>query len=130
MMYFQNLYAAVMTEQTPGRSTLASLSFDTDDPYAVTLGVNGYGIQFARSLLAEGGGEGDVEVYSNDDFYILFLQKQVGLVFEKARVEDFLLATEQMVPSGRESELVDWNAELQNILPPDTDSDGVDTEGE
>ncbi len=123
----------------PGASSLpvrAGLSYDAADPYAVTVafhtGVNGSGdvVQwtFARQLLTDGVtspvGQGDVQVWpstaeTEPSVVCLSLSSPSGkALFEipVSELVEFLTMTYAAVPTGSESEHVDVDAELAQLL--------------
>lgn len=123
----------------PGSSSLpvrAGLSYDAADPYAVTVafhtGVNGNGevVQwtFARQLLTDGVtapvGQGDVQVWPSTEaadgsVVCLSLSSPSGkALFEipVSELVEFLTMTYAAVPTGAESDHVDVDAELAQLL--------------
>jgi hypothetical protein len=111
----------------------ARLQYDSADPYAVHVGFRTGGDEvvawsFARQLLTEGvhseSGHGDVRVWpsagENDASGVcLSLSSPSGSAqFEAPRTGliDFLAQTYAVVPTGRESDHVDLDAELALLL--------------
>lgn len=127
----------------PGQAPLAvqaGLSYEVDDPYAVTVAFHTAGEDgqaqetvcwtFARSLLSDGligpVGAGDVEVWpgaSGDERVLcLSLTSPCGSALFEAPVEGletFLAQTYRAVPAGTESDLVDVDIELARLLGED-----------
>lgn len=89
------------------------------DPFAVTMVIhNGEEIvwKFDRELLC-GGGEGDVKVAhagsNSTGIYISSPGEGSAIfVFNRDDVIGFLTASYQMIPEGKESELIDWQEEF------------------
>ncbi|GAA2638255.1 SsgA family sporulation/cell division regulator [Actinomadura fulvescens] len=121
----------------PDRTTvplLAGLEYAADDPYAIRMAFyvgNDEPVEwiFARELLTVGivrkVGDGDVEVWpagpDNDTMLNIALSSPFGnALFEVplSPLADFLHRTYQVVPAGQESEFVDMDAELENLLWP------------
>lgn len=120
----------------PDRTTvplLAGLEYAADDPYAIRMSFyvgNDEPVEwiFARELLTVGivrkVGDGDVEVWpagSDDTTLNIALSSPFGnALFEVplSPLADFLHRTYQVVPAGQESEFVDMDAELENLLWP------------
>jgi hypothetical protein len=122
----------------PGAASLpvrADLVYDVTDPYAVQVsfhtgaGTNGEVVQwtFARQLLSDGvsvpAGEGDVQVWPSTGngapVVCLSLSSPSGrALFEVPLGElvEFLGRSYEAVPTGRESEHVDVDAELALLL--------------
>lgn len=99
-------------------TTMAQMTFNTDDPYAVRLLLSdGNDWTLSRELLMTGGGEGDVKIHMNEEFYVIFLMEQCGIVFKKAALDDFLVQCATVVPIGTEADYIDWTRELVHILP-------------
>jgi hypothetical protein len=104
------------------------LCYDPRDPYAVrarfATGTEGsVEWTFARDLLTEGlqrpSGEGDVRVWpAHGDLNVALSSPSGQALFEAPRdeVAAFLSRTYRAVPVGRESEVVDLDAELALIL--------------
>jgi len=106
----------------------ATLCFDKADPFAVRVRLRTTDVRtvtwtFARQLLIDGArrptGVGAVEVrpafHGTSRLLVLSLKSasghaEVQLPYEQ--VAAFLNETYAMVPSGAESDLVDWNSEL------------------
>ena len=109
----------------------AVLRFDKADPFAVTLRLRTTDIRtitwtFARQLLVDGTrrptGIGAVEVrpafYNGNRILVLHLRSSSGqaeIHLPHDQVTAFLNSTYAAVPSGTESDLVDWNAELAQL---------------
>jgi hypothetical protein len=120
----------------PDRTTvplLAGLEYAADDPYAIRMAFyvgNDEPVEwiFARELLTVGivrkVGDGDVEVWPagpDDTVLNIALSSPFGnALFEVplSPLADFLHRTYQVVPAGQESEFVDMDAELENLLWP------------
>lgn len=119
----------------PDRTTvplLAGLEYAADDPYAIRMAFyvgDDEPVEwiFARELLTVGivrrVGDGDVEVWPADDdgALNLALSSPFGdALFEVplSPLADFLHRTYQAVPAGEESEFIDIDAELENLLWP------------
>jgi sporulation and cell division protein SsgA len=119
-----------------GRATsgsLASLSWNTTDPYAITLLVHddetGEAAEwvFARELLVDGGGIGDVRI-RHGLVTSLELDAPAGsdrpdltLRLSVTWVEHFLRYTQEVMPLGQEPSLVDvgeleWTTELEWLV--------------
>lgn len=110
----------------------ADLVFDAADPYAVTMvfrtATEDIAWTFGRELLVEGlyepTGDGDVHVWpclssSGTAVVILELCSPDGevLVQSESRViSDFVARTLMAVPDGRESSMLDLDAELSALL--------------
>jgi hypothetical protein len=107
-------------------------SYAARDPYVVTLAFRtrrGHWIEwcFARDLLAEGlrepAGLGDVRVRpdlaSEDDVLVIELESPDGYAIvemRRAEVERFVDATAQVVAFGAESDLIDIDAFIAQII--------------
>ncbi|MCW2599221.1 MAG: sporulation and cell division protein SsgA [Frankiales bacterium] len=118
----------------PSLPVLAGLRYDSDDPWAVRVafqtGGEGDGIvewMFARQLLTDGVakacGEGDIRVWpsmqGSDHFVNLAMASPSGAaLFEIDRdaLVEFLQQTYLAVPTGHESDAVDFDAELAELL--------------
>jgi hypothetical protein len=121
------------------RTTLplvASLFYSSDDPYAIRIEFSNqvgepFEWIFARDLLSMGilerGGTGDVTVWPSADSEggalgrVLNIELsspfgQAHLEASVRRVSDFLRRTYQIVPAGEESEHIDIDAELNDLL--------------
>jgi hypothetical protein len=110
----------------------AELSYDAKDPFAITASFNTGAVTvnwvFARDLLASGRyeptGDGDVHVWPclsarGDAVTIIELSSPDGEALMQARsidVNDFLRRTEDVVPMGREAELIDIDEALEQLL--------------
>jgi hypothetical protein len=107
------------------------LGYGSDDPYAVSVAFQGpdevVTWVFARDLLAEGllapGGEGDVTVRPefgpNGEVLVIGLASPDGeaeLEADADDVRDFLARTEQVLPRGQEHTVIDFDAELAQLL--------------
>jgi hypothetical protein len=113
---------------------VASMEYAADDPYAIRVAFyvgNDEPVEwiFARELLTVGivrrVGEGDVQVWPVDSISDHILNIALSSPFGDALFEapllplaDFLHRTYQIVPAGRESEFVDLEAELDDLLWP------------
>ncbi|TDD60918.1 SsgA family sporulation/cell division regulator [Actinomadura rubrisoli] len=121
----------------PDRTTvplLAGLEYAADDPYAIRMAFyvgDDEPVEwiFARELLTVGivrkVGDGDVEVWPaapDDDASLnIALSSPFGnALFEVplTPLADFLHRTYQAVPAGQETEFIDIDAELENLLWP------------
>ncbi|WP_131736329.1 SsgA family sporulation/cell division regulator [Actinomadura roseirufa] len=121
----------------PDRTTvplLAGLEYAADDPYAIRMAFyvgDDEPVEwiFARELLTVGivrkVGDGDVEVWptapDDDTSLNIALSSPFGnALFEVplSPLADFLHRTYQAVPAGQESEFIDIDAELENLLWP------------
>jgi hypothetical protein len=122
----------------PGAASLpvrADLEYDVTDPYAVSVcfhtgtGTGGDVVQwtFARQLLSDGvsipAGEGDVQVWpstsSSGPVVCLSLSSPSGRALFEVPLGDlveFLGRTYEQVPTGREGDHVDVDAELALLL--------------
>ncbi|MCU1593569.1 MAG: sporulation and cell division protein SsgA [Frankiales bacterium] len=118
----------------PSLPVIAGLRYDSNDPWAVRVafqtGGEGDGIvewMFARQLLTDGVakacGEGDVRVWpalhGTDRVVNLAMASPSGsALFEIDRdaLVEFLQQTYLAVPTGNESEVVDFDAELAALL--------------
>jgi len=118
----------------PSLPVLATLRYETADPWAVRVGFQtggeGDGIvewMFARQLLTDGVsravGEGDVRVWPSklgrEHFINLAMASPSGsALFEIDRdaLVEFLQQTYLAVPTGHEEEVVDLDAELAVLL--------------
>jgi hypothetical protein len=118
----------------PSLPVLATLRYETADPWAVRVGFQtggeGDGIvewMFARQLLTDGVsrtvGEGDVRVWPSklgrEHFINLAMASPSGsALFEIDRdaLVEFLQQTYLAVPTGHEDEVIDLDAELANLL--------------
>lgn len=110
----------------------ASLGYEVNDPFAVRItfgdGPDDDGISWllGRELLQAGlerpAGEGDVRLWpsrTSGDVLFLHLRAPSGeALFEVSRgaVAAFLQLTENLVPSGHESEVLDVDDELATLL--------------
>ncbi|WP_433337897.1 SsgA family sporulation/cell division regulator [Spirillospora sp. CA-294931] len=121
----------------PDRTTvplLAGLEYAADDPYAIRMAFyvgDDEPVEwiFARELLTVGivrrVGDGDVEVWpagpEDDGTLNIGLSSPFGnALFEVplSPLADFLHRTYQAVPAGQETEFIDIDAELENLLWP------------
>jgi hypothetical protein len=118
----------------PSLPVLATLRYETADPWAVRVGFQtggeGDGVvewMFARQLLTDGVartvGEGDVRVWPStldrEHFINLAMASPSGsALFEIDRdaLVEFLQQTYLAVPTGMEAEVVDLDAELAALL--------------
>ncbi|WP_018657788.1 SsgA family sporulation/cell division regulator [Actinomadura flavalba] len=119
----------------PDRSSvplLAGLEYAADDPYAIRMAFyvgDDEPVEwiFARELLTVGivrrVGDGDVEVWpagpEDDDTLNLALSSPFGdALFEVplSALAEFLHRTYRAVPAGQESEFIDIDNELENLL--------------
>ncbi len=123
----------------PSLPVLATLRYETADPWAVRVGFqtgannedgSGDGVvewMFARQLLTDGVsrtvGEGDVRVWPSklgrEHFINLAMASPSGsALFEIDRdaLVEFLQQTYLAVPTGHEDEVIDLDAELANLL--------------
>lgn len=124
MQVTQEFVVAILTNTEPAVITGSTLSFDTDDPYAITMGFEyNNSWTFSRDLFLTGGGAGDVRVFRNEEFYVVSLMGTHGIVFPRQSVEEFFVGTEVLVPVGKESETVDWDSEISMLLDSEPDSD-------
>jgi sporulation and cell division protein SsgA len=108
--------------------SLASLSWNTTDPYAITLLVHdetGEAAEwvFARELLVNGGGLGDVRVRHGlvTSLELDSPAKDITLRLSVTWVEQFLHYTQEVMPLGQEPSLVDvgeleWTTELEWLV--------------
>jgi hypothetical protein len=110
----------------------AGLHYDLHDPFAVTAafcaGVSPISWVFSRDLLAEGlfapCGEGDVRIWPFVDqvgnaVLVIQLSSPEGEALLQARsseVCEFIQASRQIVAPGTESELVDLDSVIANLL--------------
>jgi hypothetical protein len=119
----------------PDRTTvplLAGLEYSADDPYAIRVAFhvgNDEPVEwiFARELLTVGivrrVGDGDVRVWPSTTDCERRLSIELSSPFGKALFEaplspltDFLHSTYELVPAGRESDFIDIESELDNLL--------------
>lgn len=119
----------------PDRTTvplLASLEYAAGDPYAIRVAFhvgNDEPVEwiFARELLTVGivrtVGDGDVQVWPADDNGDRTLNLSLSSPFGEAHFEaplaplaEFLNKTYEIVPAGRESDFIDLEAELDDLL--------------
>lgn len=117
-----------------GAEIPVALSFDIDDPWAVTLtfypdvdAVRTAWV-FSRELLAAGvirpSGEGDIRLRPSPRYVVVYLNGESSrevtehlFIFNRKLVCDFLDATMRQLPLGTEYEVLDdCEAELQAIL--------------
>jgi hypothetical protein len=120
-------FALVVAMADPVRVS-AHLRYDVDDPYAVCVSFEAGSSEhidwtFARELLESGlsqaSGEGDVKVWSHGAFACLALCSPSGrAVLETAAsaIRDFLAQTYELVPAGTETDFVDVDRELSQLL--------------
>jgi hypothetical protein len=111
---------------------VASIDYRADDPYAVKMAFD-VGTDepvewiFARELLAAGldgpAGEGDVQVWPEDTEGSDILNLALSSPFGEARfaapmpeMAEFLNSTYQIIPAGSESDFIDVDAELDELL--------------
>jgi hypothetical protein len=111
---------------------VASLSYSADDPYAIRMAFH-VGTEepvewiFARELLTAGlagpAGEGDVQVWPSADRGEEVLNLALSSPFGEAHFEaprsetaEFLERTFGMISAGRESEFLDLDSELDELL--------------
>jgi hypothetical protein len=111
---------------------VASLYYSADDPYAIRMAFH-VGTEepvewiFARELLTAGlagpAGEGDVQVWPSADRGEEVLNLALSSPFGEAHFEaprsetaEFLERTFGMISAGRESEFLDLDAELDDLL--------------
>lgn len=119
----------------PDRTTvplLATLDYAADDPFAIRVAFhvgNDEPVEwiFARELLTVGivrkVGDGDVQVWPAGEAGERSLNLALSSPFGQAHFEaplapltEFLNRTYEIVPAGRESEFVDLEAELDDLL--------------
>jgi Streptomyces sporulation and cell division protein, SsgA len=111
---------------------VASLNYSADDPYAIRMAFH-VGTDepvewiFARDLLAVGlegpAGEGDVQVWPTDDHGLELLNIALSSPFGEAHFEAprastaaFLAKTYEVIAAGNESDFIDVDAELDELL--------------
>jgi hypothetical protein len=111
---------------------MASLSYCAEDPYAIRMAFH-VGTDdpvewiFSRELLAEGmdgpAGEGDVHVWPGTDHGLGVLNIALSSPFGHAHFEapitaigDFLSRTFRVIPAGQESNFIDIDSELDELL--------------
>lgn len=104
-------------------ATVATLTYYSGDPYAVAVKVYGppepVVWAFARDLLKEGGGDGDINIQHGEDKTVVKLCNPSGeaaLFFPKQEVDEFVDAVYALVPADEESDHVDWEKEMSVIL--------------
>ena len=111
---------------------VASLYYSAEDPYAIRMAFHVGSDEpvewiFARDLLAVGlegpAGEGDVQVWPTDDHGRELLNIALSSPFGDAHFEAprastaaFLSRTYEVIPAGNESEYIDVDAELDELL--------------
>src|ERR1700733_14717857 len=111
---------------------VASLHYSADDPYGIRMGFHVGSDEpvewiFARDLLAIGlegpAGEGDVQVWPTDDHGRELLNIALSSPFGDAHFEAprastaaFLSRTYEVISAGNESEYIDVDAELDDLL--------------
>jgi Streptomyces sporulation and cell division protein, SsgA len=111
---------------------VASLFYSADDPFAIRMAFH-VGTDepvewiFARDLLATGlegpAGEGDVQVWPDDAYGHEILNIALSSPFGEAHFEApagataaFLQRTFEVIAAGQESEFVDLDSELEELL--------------
>jgi hypothetical protein len=111
---------------------MASLSYTVDDPYAIRMAFH-VGTEepvewiFSRELLAAGmdgpAGEGDVHVWPGTDHGLGVLNIALSSPFGQAHFEapitaigDFVTRTFRVIPAGRESNFINIDSELDELL--------------
>jgi hypothetical protein len=111
---------------------VASVDYCADDPYAIKMAFH-VGTDepvewiFARELLAQGlegpAGEGDVKVWpevaEDSDILNLALSSPFGEAhFEASRsaVTEFVKSSYRIIPAGSESDFIDFDSELDDLL--------------
>jgi hypothetical protein len=111
---------------------VASLYYNAEDPYAIRMAFHVGSDEpvewiFARDLLAVGlegpAGEGDVQVWPTDDHGRELLNIALSSPFGEAHFEAprastaaFLSRTYEVISAGNESEYIDVDAELDDLL--------------
>jgi hypothetical protein len=111
---------------------VASLDYCADDPYAIKMSFHVGADEpvewiFGRELLAAGlegpGGEGDVQVWPDDSDGADILNIALSSPFGEARFEaplselaEFLRSSYSIVPAGAESDFIDVDRELDEML--------------
>jgi hypothetical protein len=115
----------------PNRAVHADVNYSPTDPYAVHVAFHTGGAEivewtFARSLLTDGVthpvGDGDVQVWPSgegDPTVCISLSSPSGRALFEAplpQVVQFLTQTYSLVPTGCESDFVDVDAELTQML--------------
>jgi hypothetical protein len=111
---------------------VASMCYSADDPYAIRMSFHVGADEpvewiFARELLAAGlegpAGEGDVQVWPSEDRGLEVLNLALSSPFGEAHFEAprsatsaFLSRTFDMIASGAESEFLDVDTELDELL--------------
>jgi Streptomyces sporulation and cell division protein, SsgA len=111
---------------------VASMCYSADDPFAIRMAFHVGADEpvewiFARELLAAGlqgpAGEGDVQVWPSDDAGLEVLNLALSSPFGEAHFEaprlataEFLHRTYEMIARGRESEFLDLDTELDDLL--------------
>lgn len=126
----RDLCADFVTEDGARAAVAGTLRYDPADPFAVELilrpGRESITWIFARSLLADGtqsrAGTGDVRIRPNRSHgravVTVSLSSPSGradLELPRSVVARFLSEIEAQVPTGRESDSVDWDAELRTL---------------
>lgn len=111
---------------------VASMCYSADDPYAIRMSFHVGADEpvewiFARELLAAGleshAGEGDVQVWPSEDRGLEVLNLALSSPFGEAHFEAprsatsaFLSRTFEMIAAGAESEFLDVDSELDELL--------------
>jgi hypothetical protein len=111
---------------------VASLDYCADDPYAIKMSFHVGADEpvewiFGRELLAAGlecpVGEGDVQVWPDDGDGVDVLNIALSSPFGEARFEaplselsEFLRSSYGIVPAGAESDFIDVDSELEDLL--------------
>jgi hypothetical protein len=120
-------FSLVVSMAEPVRVS-AHLRYDVYDPYAVCVSFDAGTAEhidwtFARDLLHSGlaqpSGEGDVKVWTHDGQVCLALCSPSGravLETPSRAVADFLARTDELIPRGTETDFVDLDRELSELL--------------
>ena len=130
-----DLQLSLVVPGATSMSVMAAMTYDSADPYAVTVGFHTGAADaadivewtFARQLLNEGVtapvGQGDVQVWpcsgDADPVVCLSLSSPSGKALFEVPVPElieFLAMTYAAVPTGSESDYVDVDAELMSLL--------------
>ncbi|MEV6876940.1 SsgA family sporulation/cell division regulator [Amycolatopsis sp. NPDC051128] len=110
-----------------GRTTIEGFwEYNTADPWAIVLHLDGQRWMFARELLraglAEPAGDGDVQVMpdtgGNPMLLVVWLESPSGvarLPVARDTVRSLLEASYALVPAGCEAEGIDWDREWARL---------------
>lgn len=110
--------AQLVTKDSTSIPTSVTIVWDQTDPYAIRISTEGFEDRYIdREMFFFGGNNSLVKVFFTDVLCILFFSDSHAFVFEKEPLTEYAQEVHLMSPVGSESQLIDWDQELKNILP-------------